>query len=205
MIAGGDVFPIVAVGPFGRRAWGRRHGVFDRAPNKLFLRQRCRGRELLRRRQAGPLDAGFGSGGVHRLPEDKYANDVSIKTYPVQASLLAYLVPHSPISPYLLGGTGWYFTRVSGGTAETQTDNRFGLHAGAGLEARLNEFLSVDGSYRYVAGGHRNQKRERLGQNIQRSRLHDHRRGKLPLLDLPDKKEQRPVPQDGRRFGTDNQ
>ncbi|MBK6879251.1 MAG: porin family protein [Elusimicrobia bacterium] len=82
--------------------------------------------------------------------KDKYANDVSIKTYPVQASLLAYLVPHSPISPYLLGGTGWYFTRVSGGTAETQTDNRFGLHAGAGLEARLNEFLSVDGSYRYV-------------------------------------------------------
>ncbi len=82
--------------------------------------------------------------------KDKYANDVSVKTYPVQASLLAYLAPHSPISPYLLGGTGWYFTRVSGPSVETQTDNRFGLHAGGGLEAMLNESLSLDGSYRYI-------------------------------------------------------
>ncbi|MBL0058703.1 MAG: porin family protein [Elusimicrobia bacterium] len=82
--------------------------------------------------------------------KDKYANDVSVKTYPVQASLLAYLVPHSPVSPYLLGGTGWYFTRVSGPSVETNTENRFGLHAGGGLEAKLNESLSLDGSYRYI-------------------------------------------------------
>jgi hypothetical protein len=28
--------------------------------------------------------------------------------------LMAYLVPHSPVSPYVLGGTGWYFTQVKG-------------------------------------------------------------------------------------------
>lgn len=82
--------------------------------------------------------------------KDDYSNGVSIKTYPVQASLMAYLMPHSSVSPYVLGGTGWYFTQVKGPSFETETDNRFGLHAGAGLEVMLNESLSLDGSYRYI-------------------------------------------------------
>lgn len=82
--------------------------------------------------------------------KDNYSNDVSIKSYPVQASLMAYLMPHSPISPYVLGGAGWYFTQIKGPMFETETDNRFGLHAGAGLELMLNESLSLDGSYRYI-------------------------------------------------------
>lgn len=82
--------------------------------------------------------------------KDDYSDGVSIKTYPVQASLLAYLMPHSPLSPYVLGGTGWYFTQVKGPSIRTETENRFGLHAGAGLELLLNEWISLDGSYRYV-------------------------------------------------------
>lgn len=82
--------------------------------------------------------------------KDDYADGVSIKTYPVQASLLAYLVPDSHVSPYLLGGTGWYITQLKGPALETETDNRFGLHAGTGLEILLNESISVDGSYRYI-------------------------------------------------------
>lgn len=82
--------------------------------------------------------------------KDDYADGVSIKTYPVQASLMAYFMPHSPLSPYVLGGTGWYFTQVKGPAIETETDNRFGLHAGAGLEFLLNESLSLDGSYRFI-------------------------------------------------------
>jgi opacity protein-like surface antigen len=82
--------------------------------------------------------------------KDDYADGVSIKTYPIQASLMAYLVPQSHVSPYVLGGTGWYITQLKGPALETETDNRFGLHAGAGLELLLNESISVDGSYRYI-------------------------------------------------------
>ena len=82
--------------------------------------------------------------------KNKYAGDVSIIAYPVQASLLIYLIPHSPVSPYLLGGAGWYFTQVDSPGVAKKTDNRFGPHAGGGLEAKLAPFLSVDGSYRYI-------------------------------------------------------
>ncbi len=82
--------------------------------------------------------------------KNEYAGGVTIKGYPVQATLLAYLTPHAPLSPYLLGGAGWYYTQVSGPLIEKKTDNRFGVHAGAGLELRLNAALSIDGSYRYI-------------------------------------------------------
>jgi opacity protein-like surface antigen len=69
--------------------------------------------------------------------------------YPVQASLLAYLMPGKAISPFLLAGAGWYFTEVEGpGTDENQ--NRFGPHVGGGLQAFLNKSWSIDATYRYV-------------------------------------------------------
>jgi opacity protein-like surface antigen len=68
--------------------------------------------------------------------------------FPVQASLLAYLLPNSWISPYILGGAGWYYTHVESPANKTQ--NRFGPHLGVGLEAFLNHQWSIDGSYRYV-------------------------------------------------------
>jgi opacity protein-like surface antigen len=79
-----------------------------------------------------------------------YANQTSIKTYPLQASILAYLMPGASWSPYLLGGGGWYYTEVDGPNNYTNTTYRFGLHAGAGLEFMLTAYLSLDGSYRYV-------------------------------------------------------
>jgi opacity protein-like surface antigen len=82
--------------------------------------------------------------------KNKYAGDVTIKGFPVQATLLVYLIPQSPVSPYLLGGAGWYFTQVESPGIAKKTDNRFGPHAGAGLEAKLGPSLSVDGSYRYI-------------------------------------------------------
>lgn len=81
---------------------------------------------------------------------NNYADGVSIKSYPVQASLLAYLMPHARVSPFLLGGAGWHFTRVEGPNMEKTTDNRFGVHAGGGVEVRLNRSLSIDGAYRYI-------------------------------------------------------
>jgi len=74
----------------------------------------------------------------------------TVKTYPVQASLLAYIIPNGVVSPFLLGGAGWYYTRVEGPGSFSDTTSRFGLHAGAGLEVMLNKSLSLDGTYRYV-------------------------------------------------------
>jgi len=74
----------------------------------------------------------------------------TIKTYPVQASLLAYIIPGGVVSPFLLGGVGWYYTQVDGPFGYSDTTSRFGLHAGAGVEVMLNKSISLDGTYRYI-------------------------------------------------------
>ena len=81
---------------------------------------------------------------------EKYG-DTRVDVYPVQASLLAYILPIKPVNIFLLGGAGWYFTHVDRPSPfADSTDNRFGLHAGAGLEFNLNDAWSLDGTYRYV-------------------------------------------------------
>ncbi|MBI3299903.1 MAG: porin family protein [Elusimicrobia bacterium] len=72
----------------------------------------------------------------------------TVDVFPVQASLLIYLIPSSPITPYILGGGGWYYTHVRHTNGDTNT--RFGPHAGAGLEAFLGRRWSIDGSWRYL-------------------------------------------------------
>lgn len=73
-----------------------------------------------------------------------------VDIFPVQASLLAYLLPNSPVSPFLLGGAGWYFTRVEGPGDFDDTQHRFGPHAGGGVQARINRWWSIDATYRFV-------------------------------------------------------
>lgn len=82
--------------------------------------------------------------------KDEYPLNVDVLTYPVQATLLAYLAPDAPVSPYLLGGGGWYFTKIEGPFGYNDTDYRFGPHAGGGLEVALGPSVSLDGSYRYI-------------------------------------------------------
>lgn len=84
--------------------------------------------------------------------KDQFNNgEIDVKTYPIQASLLAYLAPGNIVSPFILAGAGWYYTRVEQvSTHADETRNRFGVHAGAGLEAWLNTYWSIDGSYRYI-------------------------------------------------------
>lgn len=96
------------------------------------------------------LSPGLGLEGSIDYHSNNYGVGTTIKTYPVQASLLGYLMPGSAFSPFLLGGVGWYYTRISGPAGFSNTTSRFGLHAGAGLEVMLNKSLSLDGSYRYV-------------------------------------------------------
>lgn len=69
-----------------------------------------------------------------------------VDVYPVQASLMLYLTPSGVFSPYILGGVGWYHTRIRGGASS----QRYGPHAGAGLEVALDHHWSIDASYRYL-------------------------------------------------------
>lgn len=82
--------------------------------------------------------------------QDRVGTSV-VDTIPVQFSALAYLLPGKMVSPYLLGGVGWYYTHISDESPfGDTTDHRFGPHAGAGLQFWLNRYWSLDGSYRYV-------------------------------------------------------
>ncbi|HBA61479.1 MAG TPA: hypothetical protein DCZ92_11825 [Elusimicrobia bacterium] len=74
----------------------------------------------------------------------------TIKTFPIQGSLLAYINPGEVVKPFLLGGVGWYYTMVDGPFGYDNSTSRFGLHAGAGLDINLNKSLYLSGSYRHV-------------------------------------------------------
>lgn len=79
-----------------------------------------------------------------------FGGGVNADVYPVQASLLAYLAPHSPVSPFLLGGYGWYFTHTTGPAGLDNNQNRHGPHAGAGVQFFFNKYWSVDATGRYL-------------------------------------------------------
>lgn len=87
----------------------------------------------------------FGIEGSADYRQAEFGNR-TLDIYPVQASLLAYILPGKPVSPFILAGAGWYFTSVRDG----DTDNRFGPHVGAGLSAFIHPRWSLDATYRYV-------------------------------------------------------
>ncbi len=76
-----------------------------------------------------------------------------ILTYPLQATVL-YELLGGPVSPYLLGGIGWYtrkFEALADGevVAEALTRNR-GYHVGAGAELKLGRHAAIFVDYRYM-------------------------------------------------------
>jgi hypothetical protein len=75
------------------------------------------------------------------------------RDYPVQGSLLVYPF-RTVISPYLLGGFGWYSqsvqTLVDDEVTSTATTRRTGYHAGLGGEVRLGQHAALHGDYRYT-------------------------------------------------------
>lgn len=96
------------------------------------------------------ITSSFAIEGSADVRQDKFG-PTTVDLIPVQASLLAYLFPGKPLSPYLLGGAGWYYTHIKAGSPfDDRTDHRFGPHAGAGLQAWFNKHWSIDGSWRYV-------------------------------------------------------
>jgi hypothetical protein len=115
-------------------------------------------------------DDGTWFGGVHvRIPVasslavegsiEAHANDfedgdIEVIQYPVQVTLLLFLFPEMPVCPYLLGGVGWYYTRVnfSGdfGSEDDETTNYFGGHLGAGVRLGMGGSTALNVDVRYI-------------------------------------------------------
>jgi hypothetical protein len=110
------------------------------------------------------------SGAVLRLPSGRTALEVAldyrsaltgdllerVTDMPIQGSLLMYPV-RARVSPYILGGIGWYsqnVKRFSSAGAATPTDDtttrRIGYHGGFGADVRIHRRVSLHGDYRYT-------------------------------------------------------
>src|SRR5574340_788157 len=74
--------------------------------------------------------------------------DTRVHSYPVMVSALIYPLGTTRLAPFLLGGGGWYYTTVKGPGGFDDTQNRFGAHAGGGLQFFFNKHVSIDSTYR---------------------------------------------------------
>jgi hypothetical protein len=93
----------------------------------------------------------FGGGQVRVYPFKYLAFEgTRIHTYPVQVSALIYPLGMTRLAPFLLGGGGWYYTTVKGPGNFDDTQNRFGVHAGGGLQFFFNNHVSIDSTYRFI-------------------------------------------------------
>ena len=76
-----------------------------------------------------------------------------VRDYPLQASFLLAPV-RSTVSPYILGGMGWYTHRVDQlagtETVESTTTRRVGSHAGFGAEMRMGKHAALHADYRFT-------------------------------------------------------
>jgi opacity protein-like surface antigen len=75
------------------------------------------------------------------------------KTMPIQASVL-YFPVRSMVSPYVLGGVGWYkhtltSTSPSASSATSSSIREMGYHGGVGAEVRVGRRMAIHGDYRY--------------------------------------------------------
>jgi opacity protein-like surface antigen len=89
---------------------------------------------------------------LDRHTEEFDVLDQRVREYPLQASLMLFPV-HGAFSPYVLGGPGWYTTKVD--TLSIEDDDsvstrRFGWHAGFGAELLMGKHAGLHADYRYT-------------------------------------------------------
>jgi hypothetical protein len=85
--------------------------------------------------------------------ETNEALTARVREFPVQASLLLFPV-RSVLSPFVLGGGGWYSQRFetlsNSETVASESFREFGWHAGFGAELRLGAHAGAHADYRYT-------------------------------------------------------
>ncbi len=87
---------------------------------------------------------------------DTYENEgkvLHLQQIPIQLSVIAYLTPNLRVQPYLLGGGGYYRIWGTESGPEVQkeiSENKLGLHAGAGFDIRVATRLSLRVEGRYI-------------------------------------------------------
>ena len=89
---------------------------------------------------------------LDRHSEEFDALDERVREFPLQASLLLYPM-RGAFSPYLLGGPGWYTTKIdslSDEDDESVSTRRFGWHAGFGAELVAGRHVGIHADYRYT-------------------------------------------------------
>jgi opacity protein-like surface antigen len=97
-------------------------------------------------------------------PSESYPNDKKITNYPILASALFYLIPGADFSPYVVGGVGWYFSKLedSSGSSTSYTP---GFHLGGGLDIPLNPNVVFNADIRYYFLNYSDQKVKDLNTN----------------------------------------
>ncbi|NJL16438.1 MAG: hypothetical protein HC938_03795 [Nitrospira sp.] len=80
-------------------------------------------------------------------------NSTNVRTFPVQGSVLLYPFGTKQLSPFILGGAGWYFTHVEGPGDFDKTQHRFGAQC-RGRPTALSHGLPLARRYlsAYLAG-----------------------------------------------------
>jgi hypothetical protein len=93
-------------------------------------------------------------GSVDVQKQDFLDEDADLTTVPVQLTGMIFLMPDSPLRPYVLAGAGWYFHEVEYDGAlsnlDDEDDSSFGVHVGGGLELLLGKILMLYADLRYT-------------------------------------------------------
>jgi outer membrane protein W len=128
------------------------HASYTRAPDAAA--GRLSGGIQLRARLTG----GLGLEGLASYREEEYEiageRVLKLAMVPVQGSVQVFFLFSKPIQPYVLAGIGYYYLRASGLGSRSDTgrttENKFGAHAGAGIDARVARKVTVHADLRYV-------------------------------------------------------
>jgi hypothetical protein len=102
-----------------------------------------------------PLTEMFALEGSIAFHTSEFADgEIEVVQWPVQATLLVFILPQAAsVSPYLLGGLGWYYTTTefSGSLSalDDDTESMFGAHIGFGARIGLGA-ASASADLRYI-------------------------------------------------------
>lgn len=136
------LIPLVVYADAGKFGIGARAGLYksaDAEGSKLYGGIQARWRIFQALSVEGSID--------YRGKED-YPGNKKITSYPLLATVLFYPMPDAKYSPYLLGGLGWYYSKVEDASG-SNTDHTPGLHVGAGLDIPLSPEITFNADFRY--------------------------------------------------------